>query len=481
MAGSRSPLPALRATPRGWVRSTEGTILSNSPDGWVSGQGGPAWFLSSDATPAPPEWTRYGYRRYITAGSARLYGNRPVDAEQVGGIGILPAVTRATNLIVGPVVGTSWRYYANAGTDFTDVRQGDEVQARPLWTIDPQLVGRIPGGEANRPTLPQPLRVSGHAFWETVLTHALWWGKGAVLFVEDAFGQPLAGTLRVANPARWGWTDDGRFVLDPDGDDPLESDFDGAFDVGPVQWKMRLVDGWAPVDGDTPSGVLSRSGLVVTAGERMNSYLANVVGTGVPSGVLKVSTPDFDATRADALKSRWMQAHGGTRRSVAVLNAGVDFTPLQLSVVDADLVNAKGAWLVDLAHAFGLSAADLDASNGGTSLTYQNLQDARRARLDDTLAIPGRRVEDFVSSLLPYGTAMRVDWSGYLSTDGRQQLEFVEKGLAGGWLSPAEARDRTGMAPRDDVPDEVEEKAATPPQLQPFTGEEPDDAEEQDA
>lgn len=441
------------------MRATD-SLLGNSPDGWVSNQDGPIWFMGSDqGMPEPPNWTAYGYHRHAGRyGSNQAYRSRPVSAEQLAGRGILPSITRATNLIVGPVVGTTWRYYAGSALDLSDVRQGTEVQSRPLWTVDPQLVGRLPGGEDPyvRPTVPRPLRISAHAFWETLAAHALWWGKGALMYAEGSGGAPLAGTLRIANPAMWGWTDDGRFVLDPDGDDPLESDYDGGFDVGPVRWCMRLLDGWAPVDGETASGVLPRSGLVVTTGERTNSYLASVMGSGVPAGVLKVSTPDFNQDKADALKRRWMQAHGGVRKSVAVLSAGVDFSPLQLKPVDADVAATKGSWLVEVAHAFGLAAADLDAATGtGGNITYANLGERRRARLDDTLAIPGRRMEDFISSLLPYGTSMRVDWTGYLSTDAREQVEFVERTQAMGLASPAEGRDRLSLRPRADVPDTI--------------------------
>ena len=436
-----------------------GTLLKNAPDGWVTEQGGPAWFLSTDVGPQAPDWGGYGLT-WNGNGSTqnRQWGGRPVDESMLGRRGILPAITRATNIMVGPVVGTTWRYYRNSGTHFADVRQGDEVLDRPLWTIDPQLVGNIPGGEdpTVRPTLPRPQRIGPTLFWETLLTHALWWGTGAMLYAVDAFNQPLAGTLRIVNPTMWGWTTDGRFVIDPDGDDPLESDFDGGWDLGPVRWEMSLLHGLAPVDGATPQGVLTRSGLVMYTGERMNSYLGGVLGTGVPSGVLKVSTPNFDEDDATQLKDTWMKAHGGVKRSVAVLNAGVDFNPLQLSLVDSDLVKAKGAWLVDIAHAFTLSAAWLDTSTGtGSNITYANLGERRRDLLDHSLAVPARHLEDFITALLPYGTSMRVDWSGYLSTDPSQQLEFVAQGLGLGYMSPAEGRDRLSLHPRPDVPDTI--------------------------
>lgn len=250
------------STPHEWVRATD-SLKSNTPDGWVADQFGPAWWLGSDDAwssggATGPDWPAYGYVPPYNGGPIGRrdeWGGRPVRSEWLGHRGVLPAITRATNLIVGPVIQTSWRYYTGvANAPESDVRLGEEVVQRPLWTTEPQLVGRLPGGTGNRPTLPAGKRLGPHDFWRTALTHAIWWGTAAIMFVEDAFGQPLAGTMRVVNPCMWGWTDDGRFVVDPDdrgGEGPFESDFDGYFDAGAYVWRMVLLRNYAPCDGDT--------------------------------------------------------------------------------------------------------------------------------------------------------------------------------------------------------------------------------------
>jgi HK97 family phage portal protein len=213
---------------------------------------------------------------------------------------------------------------------------------------------------------------------------------------------------------------------------------------------MVLLRGFSPNDGNVAEGALTRSGLLLKTGEAMGSYLSGIMASGVPAGVLKVNVPNFGPTDAEGLRAKWMEAHGGVKKSVAVLNAGVDFTPLQLSVVDSDVVNARGSWLVDVAHAFNLSSAYLDASTGsGGNITYANLADRRRDLLDLTLADWGRSLEDLVTALLPYGQKMRVDWSGFLNTDPNQDLAFVRQGLEMGYLSTDEARDRLGLPPLD--------------------------------
>lgn len=229
MSRSRQTRAAITTGPgamvaKQWVRATD-SLLHNDPDGWVSNQPGPAWWLGQDGWGSPigpngPAWPAYGYLPPYNGGPigrAREWGGRPVRDEWLTGRGVLPAVTRATNLIIGPVVQTTWRYYSGvANQPESDVRLGQEVLSRPLWTVDPQLIGKIPGGTANRPTLPIGRRLGPHDYWRTVATHALWWGTAGIMFVEDAFGQPLAGTMRIVNPAMWAYTDDGRLVLDPD-------------------------------------------------------------------------------------------------------------------------------------------------------------------------------------------------------------------------------------------------------------------------
>jgi HK97 family phage portal protein len=460
IAGSRSNLPArigglqTRAG-RDWVRATQSVRL-NDPDGWM-GSNGPVWWVGNDSLQGNiGDFTPYGYRPGGTHYGGNGYTN-PI-AGHVGTNGILPAITRATSIVTGPVARTTWRYLEGTATDVADVNSGTEPLPRPLWVADPQLLGRIPGGQDDRPTLTYARRLGAHDFWRTFLAHALWFGTGLMMYVEDSAGQPKAGTLRIVNPDRWGYTADGRYVLDPAGDDPAEADGDGyiAFDtkLGRVYYRLVALRGFAPNDGNVAEGALTRSGLLLATGTAMGSYLSGIMSSGVPSGVLKVGVPNFGPDDADNLKQRWMDAHGGVKKSVAVLNAGVDFTPLQLSVVDSDVVNAKGSWLVDLAHAFNLSAAYLDASTGsGSNLTYANLSDRRKDLLDLTLAEWGRSMEDLVTAILPYGQKMRVDWTGFINTDPREDLDFVKAGLEQGWLSKAEARDRMGLVPDPELTD----------------------------
>lgn len=408
--------------PREWVRATDSILTNGPPDGWMASNG-PVWWVGSDNAwsgrvgPAGPQWDAYGVTLPPDVPTDRhgFYGGRPVQGHHLTGRGVLGAVTRATNLIVGNVIRTEWKIHKSpVGIGAAEYEIGPVATGTPLWIADPQLTGAIPGGVEYRDIPSRPNQLGPHDFWRTLLTHSVWFGAGAMLYQIGSGGQPLAGTLRIVNPANWGVADH-RYVLHPDSAEPLTSDADGVFYVDGQAWHMRVLRGMPPMDDSTAGGALTRSGLVLLAGENLNSYLATTLQSGVPAGVLKVSTPNFTGDDAAALKQRWMQAHGVSGKSVAVLNATVDFQPLSLSVVDADIVRAKGANLVDIAHAFGLSSVWLDASIGGTSITYANISDRRRDLVDHTLADWGRSVEDFISALLPYGQVMRINWLSYIT------------------------------------------------------------------
>ena len=64
---------------------------------------------------------------------------------------------------------------------------------------------------------------------------------------------------------------------------------------------------------------------------KLARYTEGTFNSGVPAGYLKVTTPGLTQPQADELKAGWMAAHGGDRRSIAVLNATTDFHPISIS------------------------------------------------------------------------------------------------------------------------------------------------------
>lgn len=444
-----------------YVRS-DGDILLNSPDGWVADQaypygpyggtfgswpgpvgapdtsiaalaaGRPTWWLGDDDFSRSGPWGPWGPDWYES------------DLRTVqGGAGYIPAITRLTNVIVNAVVQTRWVYN----------RQGVDQPDMPLWVNDPQLLGSAPGPLQS--TVPIARRMTGKAFWETILTHAVWWGRGAFVFIENADGQPIPGTLRILNPFSIRVNDNGSWSILGE----FDTDFEGRFQVAGRSWRLAVVRGLPPHDGATPEGVLVRHFDTFRVGATISTWARNTFESGVPSGFLKVTQPNFSEEKAAELKKNWMDAHGGTRRSVAVLNATVDYSAIAMNPVDAALDRTYRVNLMSAAHAFGLSGRMVDEI--GSSLNYANLNDSRRDLVDLSTIAWGQQLLDTLSAIAPYGTKMRVNWQTFTAPDITQQVGPLVEAVGAGLLSIEEARLLMGYTRSIDQP--APQAAVTPP------------------
>lgn len=390
--------PSMTILPTGWADAADSTT--------------PSWWLGSDSG----------------GGAFAIGPNGPwLDTTN----SVLPAVTRCTGIVVDSIIRTPWRYSGPDG----------QILPRPLWVDDPQLIGRTPGPVG--PVLPAGLRLDGHSFWATWLTHALWWGLGAFIFAEASDGTPLPGSLRIMNPYLVGVDDDGHLLIDPNGQYPVRTDFGGRFILSGRIWRLVVLRGLPPNDGRTPEGAILRHWNTLKLGATVTSYVASTFTSGVPAGYLKVSTPNFKAADAENLKAQWLAAHGTGKRSIAVLNATVDFNPISISPVDSDAANLTAGIRTDIAHAFGLSSIWLDL--GASGLTYQNNSDRRRDLVDISLSGFAERIMATLTSLLPYGQRVEVDWARFTQPSFETQISALVQAVQTGILTGAEARAYLGI------------------------------------
>jgi hypothetical protein len=415
----------------GWVSNfaaVSGTLGDYSPGG-----GRPSWWVGHDqfdGTPIGPNGPGEGFGYGWDGRGAER--NRSWWNEPRGGSSILPAVTRCTTVIVNPIVRTEWQ-----------VVKGETHVPTPLWVKDPMLRGGIPGPMES--AFPWADRLTSHTFFQTLLTHAIWWGRSAFICQEGADGQPLAGTLRILNPFMLS-NEGGYWVIDPYGENPLPTDYDGRVNVGGITWRLFVMRGLPPNDDQAPEGVLLRHFDTLRLGARIHSYQLGTFGNGVPAGYIKVLTPNFGEDKAQKLKQAWMDAHGGERKSVAVLNAQADFTPIQVKPVDNETTLLKHSHLVDVAHAFGLSASWVDTS-AGASLTYANITEKRRELLDISLTGWGQQLMECLDPCLPNGTTMRIQWDRFTAPDLIAQATTLTQAIQAGWMTVDEARERVGLQP----------------------------------
>lgn len=419
-------------------------ILLNDPDGWEVDQPwlwweGPA---GGDGTGGP-------------------WGNPPPGAEyaapSLAGMS-LPVVSRCTQLVAESIAGMPWKTY-----------RGRELLTAPTWIIDPQLQrfdARIPGSEVW-----MPVRFSPVEFWAQAITSYLWWGE-AIIFTPrqlDDDGEPngpITAPLYVLHP--------NKLELDEDtGQWVVEDSTTG--DEYTIDARELLV-----VRNITRPGRMRGLGVIQAHAANLGFY-ANVRGysddlfqRGVPNGYLKSSKPDLNEAAAKKLKDAWMRAHGGVRKSIAVLNATTEFEALDLDPQTTQFLDMKRLEAWEIAQMFGVPPSKLGI-NMGESNTYANRESDNVAFVQDSLLPVARKFEAAIDALLPRGTSLKIDFRQALRGDTTSRYDSYSAGLAAGFLTIDEVRDAEDLPP---LPPAEEEPAPLALEAAPEPDSDVDDAAE---
>lgn len=411
-------------------------ILRNTPDGWEVDQpwlwwDGPA---GGDGTGGP-------------------WGNPPPGAEYgtptMRGTS-LPAFTRCVQLIAGKLAGMPWKVY-----------RGREQLATPLWLADPQAL--VADGRRRVADDVQDVRFSNVEFWEQFITSYLTWGEGIAYTprVLDSDGQPsgeIVAPLYVLHPAHVHLDDAGRYyVEDEQPDDPD----DARVYLDPRE--LLIIRYIVRPGRERGLGAIQAHAFDLGFAADIRGYVDNMFQRGVPNGYLKSSKPDLDQPMADRLKTQWLAAHGGVRKSIAVLNATTEFHPMDLDpqvVAIVDMLKLS-AWQIALI--LGVPPARLGISMGD-SHTYANLEAENTAFIQDTHLPIARKIEAAVDAKLPAGQSMKIDFRQELRGDTKTRYESYEIGLRAGFLTQDEVRTAEDLPPLTGATPPP--AAAVPPQPQ---------------
>ena len=229
---------------------------------------------------------------------------------------------------------------------------------------------------------------------------------------------------------------------------PVMFDRAGTLDVGPRGTRITVLrNPLSPIDTEGMSqGVFAMSPGAFQLSGTIEQYQAGQFRSGVPNGYLKTEVPGMTQPQADKLKSRWLENHGGDRRSIAVLNSTTTFVPLNLSPVDAALDQVKRLNVADVAFAFGLDPMTLGAGLNN-SATYSNLRDAWENHRDFGLGPWIAALQDTLSALLPGSQTVSVNLDGFANPTLAERIAGYSAALAAGILTLDEVRAAEGLPP----------------------------------
>jgi len=306
------------------------------------------------------------------------------------------SVTRATAIIVNPLVRMPWTI---TGADGVKLEQMD--RGYPAWLRDPMLLHGSTGGP-NRGRFEMLDRIDRFDLWARWVCDALWYGTGVLLCELDSAGQPLAGSLHVIDPERLYRSDDAEHswaIVDRRGQ-PRPIDEQGMV----IGTGLRVV----PLRHSLPGGVFGRHRAELQLSLKVRQYASDTFDSSVPSGVLTTDQP-ITQDQADVVRLEMERTQ--LRRRIAVLGNGAQYKQVTMSPLDAEIVAMTRLSNEQVAHMFELPAWQLDASTN--SNTYSNALDWRQDLVDGPLASWSARLEETLGALLPWTSSLDVDFTQY--------------------------------------------------------------------
>jgi HK97 family phage portal protein len=282
--------------------------------------------------------------------------------------------------------------------------------------------------------LEQPDPDRGRAWWQQVMIEDYLLHGNAIAFVTTR-GPDGWPTSAVWLPAAW-------CALEWDPRDPaalrytMRWDTTVTLNIDNIIHIRRGADTWCPARG---VGVVEEHIRSLDRTAREEEYQRQSMNSGVPSVAVIAPNPRLSQTEAHTAGDEFWARYGGAGRRPGVFPAGTVITPIAWSPSDAQLVEARGASLVDVANMFNLDGFWLGAPSA--AMTYKSsgpmFTDLLRVSVEPVLT----DFEDILSGrLLPRGQRVVFGRSGVLRDDLGSMMGWLRSGVEGGLWTRDEAR-----------------------------------------
>lgn len=168
-----------------------------------------------------------------------------------------------------------------------------------------------------------------------------------------------------------------------------------------------------------------------------------------PSGFLSTKEK-LNADQLATLRAAWEnRATGVAQGYVPILAGGLEFEAMGISSQDAQLVEAFGMTVADIARAFAVPLPIIgDLSNA----TFNNVENLIGLWLSQGLGFYLEHVEIALDKFfgLPADEYVEFDSDSLMRTAFRDRIEGLTRAVVGGLYSPDEARAREGLPPAPD-------------------------------
>jgi HK97 family phage portal protein len=200
---------------------------------------------------------------------------------------------------------------------------------------------------------------------------------------------------------------------------------------------------------------------VLQLNQALISYLASWLGNDSrPGGVLSLGSEQPHGKREMAdLKDQAEEDYGWDAKPpghgrIAVMSGDLSYAAIDPPLKEQEFIAQRELSAREVARVMRVPAHMIDAATGD-SLTYANVAQQNRAFLDHSLRPWLVRIEQALSNdsdLCPGGTYFAFDTDALTRMDADARAAFYREGIAGGWLTVDEIRERGDLSPLPESP-----------------------------
>jgi HK97 family phage portal protein len=342
----------------------------------------------------------------------------------------IPGFGRGVAIITDLIGGLPWDAYTDYGRDYAE-----KINPRPVLLEQPN---------------PEEARINTFAAWTgDLLLHG---NAVGVIAERNAYGVPTAvvpvPACLVGVRRSDGWT----YSALPAGE--IEYQIGGqTFSRHDVIHVKGLAEPNALKGVGVLEAHLNGAGSLDLAAE-LARQARSIGQDGVPTGVLKATSPEVKREDLKASKDAWMEAQ--QTRTIAALGPNTDFQALSWNPEQLQLIEARKLSLLEVANILGLPPRFLGASSGD-SMTYSTSETEGIELLK--FGSPGgyvARFEQTLSLAYPRGTWVKANLDALLRADTKTRYEAHKLGIDSRFLRPSEARKLEDLPPVEGIDDEPE-------------------------
>lgn len=179
--------------------------------------------------------------------------------------------------------------------------------------------------------------------------------------------------------------------------------------------------------------------------KKLQEYGNAFMGNGaIPTGVLS-SDQYLNQEQANAYRAAWGEAQ--STRGLAVLGAGLSYSPIALSPADLQFLENQQFSTLQIARLFGIPSVFLSVGMEGSSLTYATTESMAILFLQTTLSDYLVSVEQAFTDLLPRGQVGKFRLDSLMRADLATRVEAYSKLITQQVITPTEVRLLEGYGP----------------------------------